>query len=493
MINILIVDDLIENLFSLNALISSNSENFEPKINIYESKSGEEALKIAFNKSIDLIILDIQMPEMNGFETAKFLKSNSKTKDIPIIFLTAVFKSEEFIKNGFDVGGIDYLTKPVNKDIFLKKIKNYISMIKTQKDALQTSSRMNEISKESCFLYITVDVDTLITDYGEKTKKLFPNIEKGIGLFDFITGIEDLKKKEKEKFLDYLANLNIFSDHDKKTVINYKEGYYEAAFVILPNNYLLRLKDITKEYKLKKNNEQIKIEHTKELKMTKERFLTIFTHELKTPLNGIISFSSHISKGIEKGIDENNKEKYLNLSKKVQSLGKMMLSNVNAMLEISRLNESRLKLVYEKTDLKTIIDQLVSTYGFIYEGKTIYTNIDNITVDTDKEMITHIFENIFTNSMKYGNGQSKITLTEDDEFFYYCVEDDGEGIDEDLKKKIYDIFEQGENKNTAREKKGTGIGLHLVKKLCEVMEYEIHIDKSEILNGAKFTVKGKKG
>lgn len=84
-INILAVDDVEANLFSLESLITENKLNSE-KLNVIKALSGEEALKIVLAQEIDLILLDIQMPGMNGFETAEFLKLNPKTRDIPIIF-----------------------------------------------------------------------------------------------------------------------------------------------------------------------------------------------------------------------------------------------------------------------------------------------------------------------------------------------------------------------------------------------------------------------
>ena len=125
-ITILIVDDIEANLISLEALLKEYDDNF----NIILAKSGEEALEFSLTKKIDLIILDIQMPGMDGFEVAKFLKSNNNTKDIPIIFLTAAFKSEEFVRKGFELGAVDYLTKPVDENQLINRVSLYSKLIK---------------------------------------------------------------------------------------------------------------------------------------------------------------------------------------------------------------------------------------------------------------------------------------------------------------------------------------------------------------------------
>ena len=152
-INILAVDDKEINLYSLESLLKElkiEDENDKlDDINVIKALSGEEALKIAIAKDIDLVILDIQMPGMNGFEVAKFLKSNHKTKNIPIIFLTAAFKAEEFVKQGFEVGAIDYFTKPIEKYQFLNRIKLYATLfIKTKKLENLNQNLEDKIKKE---------------------------------------------------------------------------------------------------------------------------------------------------------------------------------------------------------------------------------------------------------------------------------------------------------------------------------------------------------
>ena len=132
-IKILAVDDVESNRIALQYLINEYLED----IDLYLSASGEDALKITYKENIDIIILDIQMPGMDGFDTAKYLKSNPKTKDIPIIFLTAAFKKEEFQQKGFELGAIDYLTKPIEDLQLINKLELYIKII-IQNKQLQT-------------------------------------------------------------------------------------------------------------------------------------------------------------------------------------------------------------------------------------------------------------------------------------------------------------------------------------------------------------------
>ncbi len=126
---LLIVDDNPHNLFTLQTLIEQQME-----IEILTANSGQKALDIVFKiPAIDLIILDIQMPEMDGFKVASMLKIRQRTKDIPIIFLTAAFKSESFQQKGYKIGAVDYLMKPINDHLLINKIATYFRLIEKER------------------------------------------------------------------------------------------------------------------------------------------------------------------------------------------------------------------------------------------------------------------------------------------------------------------------------------------------------------------------
>lgn len=138
---VMIVDDNENNLYSLNALISKHMD-----VEILQAASGQEALDIALkNPRIDLIILDVQMPGMDGFETATMLKVRQKTKDIPIIFLTAAYKTDEFQRQGYAVGAADYLLKPIDDNQLINKISTYLRLIEKER---QLTLRLEELVAE---------------------------------------------------------------------------------------------------------------------------------------------------------------------------------------------------------------------------------------------------------------------------------------------------------------------------------------------------------
>ena len=137
--NILIVDDNPNNLFTLNSLLCELDG-----VSIYEASSGVDALTITLQEEIDLILLDIQMPGMDGYETAKHLKSTARTKHIPIVFVSAVFVGEEFISRGYKVGAIDYLTKPIDDNLLLNRIAHYQQLYQREAELLTIQRELQE-------------------------------------------------------------------------------------------------------------------------------------------------------------------------------------------------------------------------------------------------------------------------------------------------------------------------------------------------------------
>jgi PAS domain S-box-containing protein len=150
---LLAVDDRPSNLYTLRSLIQQHMD-----VEVLEAASGQQAIDIALQRGdIDLILLDVQMPDLDGFQTASMLKIRRKTRDIPIIFLTAAFKSEEFQQKGYAVGAVDYLTKPIDDNQLINKISTYFRLIEKERDLnrvleQQVAARTEELRAANQYL-----------------------------------------------------------------------------------------------------------------------------------------------------------------------------------------------------------------------------------------------------------------------------------------------------------------------------------------------------
>ncbi|MBV9988506.1 MAG: response regulator [Chitinophagaceae bacterium] len=140
---ILLVDDRPENIISLEEILTQPGRRF------LHAGSGNEALKqVLKNEDIGLIMLDVQMPDMDGFEVAHILKANSKTKDIAIIFVTAISKDEQFALKGFAHGAVDYLHKPLDVNITRAKVNVFERLYFTQSNLARSLAEVERINKQ---------------------------------------------------------------------------------------------------------------------------------------------------------------------------------------------------------------------------------------------------------------------------------------------------------------------------------------------------------
>jgi len=132
--NILIVDDRTDNLVTLESIILND------ELNIIKAMSGNEALAVMLEHDISLVLLDVNMPGMDGFETAELMRGSERTKSIPIIFITATNSQPKQIFRGYETGAVDYLYKPLDRKILQNKIRAYIDFFK-QKHTLQVTTK----------------------------------------------------------------------------------------------------------------------------------------------------------------------------------------------------------------------------------------------------------------------------------------------------------------------------------------------------------------
>ena len=165
-LTLLIVDDSSENLKLLGNSLKKAGYTVLAALN------GKQAIALAESKLPDLILLDVMMPEMNGFEVCNVLKENTLTQNIPVIFLTASIETES-VKTGFDVGGIDYIAKPFNPDELILRVKNHLKQ-KTKNDVLEKRLRYRTTLLKNIGDEIIAPLSALFQNSHSAPKHTFP-------------------------------------------------------------------------------------------------------------------------------------------------------------------------------------------------------------------------------------------------------------------------------------------------------------------------------
>ncbi|MGY0040192.1 response regulator [Pedobacter sp. NJ-S-72] len=141
-INILIVDDRPENIIALEALLERDD------VNLVSTTLPNEALRLAWEMDIAIALVDVQMPEMDGFELVEILKSNPRTKDILVIFVTAISTDAKYAVKGLNTGAVDYLYKPLNPYVTSAKVDSFLQFVRTQRDIVKKNKQLEAYQKE---------------------------------------------------------------------------------------------------------------------------------------------------------------------------------------------------------------------------------------------------------------------------------------------------------------------------------------------------------
>lgn len=143
---ILLVDDHADNLLMLEFL-------FKPYkgLKTFKAYSGKDALTILNTTEIDLILLDIEMPEIDGYETAKLIKANKLLEEIPIVFITGEYNSQTFIDKGFEVGAVDYMVKPLDDNLLINRVKLYLQLLQKERQLKTHSDELEKIVKQRTY------------------------------------------------------------------------------------------------------------------------------------------------------------------------------------------------------------------------------------------------------------------------------------------------------------------------------------------------------
>ena len=137
-VNILLVDDRKENLIALEALLESQD------LRIVKAESGNQALGLMLEFDFALVLLDVQMPEMDGFEVAELMRKKEKTRQIPIVFITAINKEEKYVFKGYEMGAVDYLFKPIDPTVLKSKVQVFLELHRKKLEMERLINEKNE-------------------------------------------------------------------------------------------------------------------------------------------------------------------------------------------------------------------------------------------------------------------------------------------------------------------------------------------------------------
>ncbi|MDP9080109.1 MAG: response regulator [Bacteroidota bacterium] len=480
-INVLIVDDREENIIALSALLERED------IRLFATTSPNEGLKIAWENQISIALIDVQMPEMDGFEFVEMLKSNQRTKDILVIFVTAISKETKYAVKGFDAGAIDYLYKPLDPAITQAKVDAFIQLARYQAEIKQKNEELQNMAvvvKNSADIICAVDAQSLlIQNINPAVEKIMGfNASELIGTSILNFAIDDEKEPFEIKLKEIIRDKQSSSVSEFKFETLDNRIIWAECRVAYQNKMLfLNISDISAQKNFEA--ELIKSKENAEYgKKVKETFLANMSHELRTPVNGIIGLSDLLRK-------TPLNEQQVSMIDLLDVSSQSLLGVINDVLDISKMEAGKFKIVREANNLHELIRSVYGLLKFKADENNIEFLLDidpeiplNLMVDSLR--LNQIMMNLLSNAIKFTKrGYVKLTVAvvERDEnriALKFSVEDSGIGIPENRLAAIFDSFEQAED-DTATKYGGTGLGLAIVKKLVELKGGELTVSSSE--------------
>lgn len=494
---ILIVDDKQENILSLRKTLELH--DFE----VDTALSGEEALKKILKNNYALIILDVQMPSMDGFEVAEAISGYSKAKDVPIIFLSAANKDKQFITKGYAAGGLDYITKPVDPDILLLKVKTFIKLYEQNRQLQAMHANLQqevEVRKQA-----QAALNAKVQEQHSILESL-PQVAftaRGDGAVEYAN----------RYWFHYSPSLDSFPltyDQDKQRLTVWKEAiasgqpvekevYLHHRFHNHYRCHLLRIipleedgqiarwvgtfTDIAHQKQANEILEQRVIERTQELQEMNQalevsnhelqQFASVASHDLKEPLRKIQLFGT-----ILRDRHLNTNPDALQYMERVVSSSERMTKLINDLLKYSRLSAGN---TFELVDVNATINEILADLELSVKDAKASITVEAIPVlQAIPGQLRQALQNIISNALKFirpgitpvihVKGEKVINREFDSEtsdngtFCRITISDNGIGFNEIYLHKIFTLFQR---LHGAEAYEGTGIGLAIAKKVVE--------------------------
>jgi signal transduction histidine kinase len=391
-IKILLVDDNENNLLSMEVVLEKEKYAF------YKATSGREALRILLKENdFSLILLDVKMPIMDGYETAELIYQRDKLRHIPIIFITAHDYEEAAIFKGYKAGAVDFIRKPFNPEMLRSKA-------------------------------------AVFTDLYRKNQLL---------------------QKQEEK----LQAIN-------QDLIQLNQGLEQRV--------------LERTIELESLNQELKA-----LNLSKDKFLSVISHDLRNPLTALLASSENLTRNAETlGAD-----KIRMFAGIIQRTSHKILDQLNELVEWAKEQREKVNFDPQELHLRRCINESLDLLREIAQQKELSLEnqtSDELYIHADALMFRSILQNLVTNAIKYtpAGGVVSVSASVADGMVEICVQDTGVGMSQQTRAMLFGNASAASLLGTAEER-GSGLGLLLVKDFVYTHGGIIRVD-SELKKGTCF-------
>jgi PAS domain S-box-containing protein len=535
-VDILLVDDRPENLLALEAILEPLGQR------LVRAASGEDALRCLLEREFAAILLDVQMPGLNGFETAELIKSRERTRFTPIIFLTAISKEEEYVFKGYEVGAVDYIFKPFQPAILRSKVQVFVDLYLQQKrlteqegrvrdlerqelelqhanELLQSEARFREIVASAMDAILIFDADGKVSlvngaaermlgaqagdAIGQSIARFFPEGLEGSAV-THLCSTADKQRNDPESPVAYMGPHALTARRTNGETFPI-EASVSCLDTAIGRTYTLIVRDISERVRaekalkeqasslaksardLKSLNEEL---HRRQLDLeramtARSRFYASMSHELRTPINAVLGYSTLLLERIYGPLNDKQAEGI----ERTQKAARHLLELVNDVLDLSKIEAGKIDLRLQPVEFPSLIEDLFVTVRPLADEHKSELSLDfrsdkPIKIISDPRRLRQILLNLLSNAIKFGNSKpiNVVCLPNDDGGLTISVTDQGPGISADDQERIFHEFVQ---LGKTQLQDGTGLGLPISRRLAQLLRGSLTVE-STVGQGSTF-------
>lgn len=514
-VNILLVDDKLENLLALEAILEKLGEN------LVRATSGEEALRCLLHQDFAVILLDVQMPGIDGFETATLIRNRGRSRHTPIIFLTAFSTSDQMLFKGYALGAVDYLLKPIDPNILTSKVTVFVELFKKTEavkrqaaELVAVNAELRQSEERFRSLSTCSPIGIFETDTEGRCKYTNPRYQAICGLRPaeslFKRWLESVHPDDREKAIaSWSAYISQGRDYSEEFRFQNVHGHIRWVQVrsspMLSSQgellgYVGTLEDITERKQAEEVRAQVIREQTARAEAEaanrmKDEFLAVLSHELRTPLTSMLGWSKILR---SKKLDEKATARALEAIERNATSQVQLIEDI---LDVSRIIRGQLRLNICAVNLVTVTEAALEAVRPLADTKGIQLNtiLDTSigSVFGDSARLQQVVWNLLTNAIKFtpkgGKVEVTLSMVSSQEQLTTIksaqiqVIDTGIGISPEFLPKVFERFRQADS-TTTRSHNGLGLGLAIVRHLVELHKGTISAESPGTGQGATFTV-----
>src|SRR4051812_33634906 len=521
--NILVVDDLPEKLLVFSSILEELGQN------LVTVRSGSDALREVLAREFAVILLDVNMPDIDGLETAKLIRQYKKSAHTPIIFITA-YADEMQTAQGYSLGAVDYILSPVRPDVLRSKVKVFVELFQAQQrtramaeaeaarvSAEEARRRANFLAHASHELGASLDLEQgmrrlldLVVPHVCDAAAV--TIEKEPGKFDTLSApATDFVPAPLASAIQVVLRdhkvIEIPDEAGLASTVCYPLQVGDRVIGALALGYTGRqprdrdmLEEVAGRAAIALDNARLYRSLKREITRSrqaeeelqnanqrKDEFLAMLSHELRNPL-------APIRNAVELMRRVGSTEQRLVMARDVIDRQATQLTRlVDELLDVSRISQGKIVLKKEPLELAKIIAHSVETARPMMDQReqrlSLEVSARPIWVQGDFARLSQAVANLLNNASKYTpeGGRIRLTAAASEGVATITVEDNGSGIDAELLPRIFELFVQGD-RGLDRSQGGLGIGLTLVKRLVELHQGRVEAHSDGIGAGARFRI-----